>query len=230
MEYAKVSITPLAVAILSVLNEAAAHPYELQQLFHDRHLDRFVKIRAGSLYHTVERLHRLGLIEPVQTSRSGRRPERTVYAITDDGRDEFLSSLKAMLRHPTVEYPVFGSAVEMLRVLDPDEAATLLEFRIVELESSLAALDQVAVGLVKRGLPRIKLIELEYAQAIQRAELAWVSTLAEEIRAGVIAWPANATPPPATLLPATPLPATSASTPGPALVPLPQEGPQHERP
>ena len=61
-------------------------------------------VRAGSLYHTVERLHRLALIEPVETGREGRRPERTVYAITDAGRDEFTSNLRDLLRFPAARH------------------------------------------------------------------------------------------------------------------------------
>ena len=49
-------------------------------------------MKAGSLYHTVERLQRNGLIEVVDTQRDGRRPERTVYGMTQAGLDEFASA------------------------------------------------------------------------------------------------------------------------------------------
>ena len=183
-----VTLNPLAMTVLNLLHEGAAHPYELQQTIQDRYLDQFVKVRAGSLYHTVERLHRLGLIEPVSTGRSGRRPERTVYAITDDGRDEFQDSLRSAIRHPATEYPAFGSAVEMLRGLDPQDAAGLLCYRVIAIEMNLAGLEQAAASLTKRGLDRIKLIEIEYAQAMLNAEMAWVAAVAEDITTGALTW------------------------------------------
>jgi DNA-binding PadR family transcriptional regulator len=183
-----VTLPPLALTVLSLLHERSAHPYELQQTIHDRSLDRFVKVNAGSLYHTVERLHRRGLIEPVRTARSGRRPERTVYAITDDGRDEFRDTLRGALRHLAPEYPVFGTAIEMLRVLDPSDAAALLGYRAVALESVIAGFEQAAISLAKNGHNRIDLIETEYALALRRAELAWVTTVVDDINAGTLTW------------------------------------------
>ena len=79
------TLTPLALAILRLLHERPMHPYEMHQLVRDRGTDFVIKVRAGSLYHAVERLAMLGLIAPVETGRDGRRPERTVYAITDAG-------------------------------------------------------------------------------------------------------------------------------------------------
>src|SRR3954454_13480761 len=77
-------LTPLALAVLSLLNTEPMHPYEMRQRIRDYGIDHAVKVAPGSLYHTVERLAGQGLIEPVETTREGRRPERTVYAITED--------------------------------------------------------------------------------------------------------------------------------------------------
>jgi len=44
-----------------------------------------VKLNYGSLYGVVDALARDGLIEPVETSRDGRRPERTTYRLLEAG-------------------------------------------------------------------------------------------------------------------------------------------------
>jgi DNA-binding PadR family transcriptional regulator len=183
------TLTPLALAVLDLLHERDLHPYEMQQLIRDRGTDLVIKVRAGSLYHTIERLHRLDLIEAVQTGRDGRRPERTVYAITDIGRDEFRTNLRGLITYPEYEFPVFGAAVEMLRALEPADAADLLGRRTVALEARLAANDQVIASLTKRGLARLHLIELEYAQALCLAELHWVRDLIDDIVGGALRWP-----------------------------------------
>ncbi len=56
-------LTPLAVSALALLNEHPMHPYEMYQSLLERHKDRIVKVRPGSLYHTVERLHAADLVE-----------------------------------------------------------------------------------------------------------------------------------------------------------------------
>jgi DNA-binding PadR family transcriptional regulator len=182
------TLTPLALAVLDLLHERDMHPYEMQQLIRERCTDHVIKVRAGSLYHAVERLHRSGLIRPVETGRSGRRPERTVYAITGAGRDEFAVNLHDLVRYPEDEYPVFGAAIVMLRALRPQRAAALLESRIVAIEAALAAGDQLLASLTKNGLARIHIIEIEYAQALRRAELSWVRDLIQDIRSGDLTW------------------------------------------
>ena len=57
------TLTPLALAVLELLLERPMHPYEMHQTIRDRYTDQVVKVRAGSLYHMVERLHRTELIE-----------------------------------------------------------------------------------------------------------------------------------------------------------------------
>jgi DNA-binding PadR family transcriptional regulator len=185
------TLTPLGLVVLRLLRERPMHPYEVQQLIRDRAIDYAVKVRAGSLYHTIERLHRLAFIEPVETGREGRRPERTVYAITEAGYDEYFDNLRDLVRYPEQEYPVFAAAVEMLRTLDNDEAARLLEHRTTALEAHLAAGDQILASLTKRGLPRTAMLEVEFSQAARRAELAWVRQVIDDIRSGTLPWTAE---------------------------------------
>lgn len=80
-------LTPLGLTVLRMLCDGPMHPYEMQQRIRNHAYDVAVKITHGSLYHSVERLAAAGLIEPLETSREGRRPERTVYAVTSAGRD-----------------------------------------------------------------------------------------------------------------------------------------------
>jgi DNA-binding PadR family transcriptional regulator len=182
------TLTPLALAVLRLLRERPMHPYEAHQVIRDRSIDYVIKVRPGSLYHAVERLHRLGLVAPVETGREGRRPERTVYAITEAGNDEYLANLRDLVRYPQDEYPVFAAAVEMLRTLDRDEAVRLLEQRGTALEVGLAAHEQVIASLAKRGLPRIATLQVEFCQAARRAELAWIRQVIDEIRSGEMSW------------------------------------------
>jgi DNA-binding PadR family transcriptional regulator len=71
------SLTPLAVSILALLAERPMHPYEMYSLMLERHQDWVVKVKPGSLYHTVDRLARDELVEVAGTERAGSRPERT---------------------------------------------------------------------------------------------------------------------------------------------------------
>src|SRR5919197_1785983 len=92
--------TPLALALLNLLNEAPMHPYEMQVKMRERGHERAIRVKAASVYDTVERLTRLGFVEPLETSREGRRPERTVYRLTTRGAEELHAWLRDLISIP----------------------------------------------------------------------------------------------------------------------------------
>jgi DNA-binding PadR family transcriptional regulator len=181
--------TTLALAVLELLHERAMHPYEMQQLMRERGLNQVIKLKPASLYSTVERLAAAGLIETVETSREGRRPERTVYAVTEAGLDELASWMRELLAEPTQEYPWFGASLAFLGLIPPGEAAQLLGYRATALEAQIAANHIWLNKMREMGLPRLFGVEGEYAQAMRRAELEWVCRIVDDIRSGALKWP-----------------------------------------
>lgn len=181
--------TPLALAVLNLLNERPMHPYEMQQLMRERGHDFVIKLKGGSLYSTIERLIAAGLIRPVETSREGRRPERTVYALTDRRQDELMAWLRELLARPVHEYPWFGAVLAFVSALPPDDVRSLLEFRAAALEAEIAANESLLQAMNRQGLPRLFGIETEYGLAMRRAELEWVRQIVDDIRTGKLPWP-----------------------------------------
>jgi DNA-binding PadR family transcriptional regulator len=86
-----------------------------------------IKLKGGSLYSTIDRLLEDGLIRPVETSREGRRPERTVYAVTELGQDDLMAWLRELLARPVHEYPGFGAVLAFVAALPPEVVSSLLE-------------------------------------------------------------------------------------------------------
>ena len=141
----------------------------------------------------MERLNRLGFIEPVETSREGRRPERTVYSLTEAGRDELLVWLRELISRPVWEYPQFGAALAfMVGVGNEKEVIDLLHRRAVAVEAEIAASETVLKGTLAAAIPRIFVIEEEYAQVMRAAELDFVRRLIADLEAGGL-WPDAAT-------------------------------------
>jgi hypothetical protein len=72
----------------------------------------------ASLYQTIDRLQRHGLVEVSQTTRVEGYPDQVVYAITDAGREVARQWLREMLRGTGGEYPEFIAASRGSVVLD----------------------------------------------------------------------------------------------------------------
>jgi DNA-binding PadR family transcriptional regulator len=177
---------PLALAVLSCLYERPMHPYEVAQTLRHRAKHESIKLNYGSLYNVVEGLEKRGFIRVTETVREGRRPERTVYEITETGSREFIDWLSALITTPVKEYLQFEAALSLLPALPPAEAAALLRERAAELEHGLPILRMTLDGMQKAGLPRLFAIEVEYQEALMRAELDYVETLIKEIEGGTL--------------------------------------------
>ncbi|WP_232383283.1 helix-turn-helix transcriptional regulator [Actinomadura violacea] len=170
--------------VLALLAQRARHPYELHRFLIDTHKD-FVSGLPRSLYHAVERLARDGLIEPVESIREGRAPERTVYDITTEGHQELAHRLRRMLERPDRDTTVMYAALSLIGVLEVGEVERCLRTRAAELEGRIAAADASLAGL---DLPRALLLETEYARALHSAELAWLHGVLADLRSGELDW------------------------------------------
>jgi DNA-binding PadR family transcriptional regulator len=176
----------LAFLVLNLLAEAPTHPYEMKRLIHWRGKDQLVRVNLDSLYHAIAQLERGGLIEPIGTGREGRRPERTVYRATETGLDELRAWMQDLLVEPTNEFPRVVAALAHLAVLTPAESRELLERRLLRLEGQIASHEAGLRG--SASLPRVFVVEAEYALALEHAERAWLRSVIDDLRDGRLAW------------------------------------------
>jgi DNA-binding PadR family transcriptional regulator len=179
--------TPLALAVMNLLMERPMHPYEMKLKMKERGHDQVIRLKGGSIYDTVERLEEGGFITSQAPSREGRRPERTVYEITDTGRDEITAWLREMLAQPVNDYPQFAAALAFFAALDKEEVIRLLQVRSAMLESQIAGTQKAWENwTTTMRIPRLFLVEAEYGIAMNQAELEWVRSLIAEIRNGTL--------------------------------------------
>ncbi|HEX8803198.1 MAG TPA: PadR family transcriptional regulator [Acidimicrobiales bacterium] len=182
-----VRTNPLALAVLSCLYERPMHPYEISQTLRTRAKEDSIRLNYGSLYGVVASLERRGLITAVETVREGRRPERTVYDITEAGKVEMTEWLSELLAVPVKEYLQYEAGLSLIGGVTPAEAVGLLRQRVATLEMRLAQLEAVSASALKQGLPRLYLLESEYTAALLRAELDFTAELVRDIESGALA-------------------------------------------
>jgi len=175
----------LALAVLAVVLERPVHPYEMASVLRARGKDQDMPIKWGSLYTVVGNLAKHGLIEVAGSERSGARPERTVYRITDAGRQELADWVRELLGTPEREQPRFEAGLSVLGVLPPAEATALLRARRAALQSQVDE-QRAALAETAEHVPRLFLVEDEYDLAIRTAELTWLDGLLVELADGTL--------------------------------------------
>ena len=180
--------SPLALSVLELLDEEAMHPYEMATRMRVRHHDEFIRLNFGTLYHTVEALERNGWIEPVEREKEGRRPERTIYRLTDAGRDVLTRTVSDLLKRPQKEYPQFAAGLMFMHHLKAKDAAGCLNERARSLDVIIAKFEAVLAELLHHGVSRLALIDVEHKIAMLDAERRWVRHLEREISDGKLEW------------------------------------------
>src|SRR3954464_131840 len=162
---------PLALSVLSCPHERPMHPYEISTTLRTRGKEQSIKLNYGSLYAVVESLQRHGLIQARETSRDGRRPERTVYDITEPGLAEFEDWLAELLSTPVRDFTSLEAGLSLMAGLPPDEVARLLGERADKLRTEIGALDAMFDETHEMGLPEIFMVESRYRRCLLSAEL-----------------------------------------------------------
>ena len=179
--------SPIALAALVMLSEAPMHPYRMQRLIKERGKDEVINVaQRASLYQTIGRLEREGLIASQPVTRDENRPERTVYEITAAGRATALEWMRQVLSQPAREFPEFPAAISFLALLTPKDALHQLQLRVTGIEWEIARID----AILKQAavVPRLFLLEMEYLRVTQVTELSWVKSVVEDLRSERLIW------------------------------------------
>jgi DNA-binding PadR family transcriptional regulator len=175
---------PLALAVLVTLYEKPAHPYEVAQTLRQRAKQESVRLNYGSLYAVVDSLEKRGLISALETVREGKRPERTIYELTQDGAREMIDWMTELIGVPAKEYPQFMAGLSFLAALSPDDALQALRMRAEAVAFQLASIRGAMRAAHDAGLPRLFGLESEYEEQQMATELHFLKGLIKDIESG----------------------------------------------
>lgn len=180
-------LTPMGVMILALLREGDMHPYEMVRLMRARRDERLLTITNGTLYHTVGRLQRAGLIDEVGIDREGNRPERTTYTLTDAGTDALVDWLRRELS--VIDRPAeFRIALAEAHNLERPDVIECLRSRREALDEGHVMHRDGLIGARRTGAPEQVLVEFERQEVLLDAELRWLDSLLERLEAEAFPW------------------------------------------
>lgn len=124
----------LELAVLGLLKERAMHGYELRKQMISR-LGFFWTVSFGSLYPTLRKMEKRGVVEKVRAAEPGHR-RKQIYRITETGEAEFLELLEGRSAS-TWEEEKFPLRLTFFRYLRPETRVRLLERRKAYLQDKL---------------------------------------------------------------------------------------------
>jgi DNA-binding PadR family transcriptional regulator len=173
------------LVILGLLREGPLHGYELKQII-EEHMGDWTNIAFGSIYFALRKLEEEGFVEEATTEQKGRRPSRTVYRITDAGREEFLRLLREVWSDVERHYYAIDVGLAFMQALDRSEIEGFLQGRIAQLQGIVQHLEEHRdEQMTQPEVPAAAAAVFDHSLAHFRAELAWTRDLQAKIEQGV---------------------------------------------
>jgi DNA-binding PadR family transcriptional regulator len=167
------------LVILGLLAERGPrHGHQLRRDAELTEVDRWAGVGVGSLHRELRGLEAEGLIEAVRTERVGRRPERTIYSLTDEGRRE----LSVLRQQAASQLDAAPDPLSVLLVFagteDPAELTALLARRKQALlakagELALARAQGEEKGYLLPSVSPLQAASFRRAEIRIAGELAW---------------------------------------------------------
>jgi DNA-binding PadR family transcriptional regulator len=169
--------------ILGVLHRGDFHPYEIKRRLTQAMIECYTDVDVGTLYYAVRQLAEAGMVTAVAQERVARGGMRTVYRITQRGRDRFRELLhEQFAAEGSVSETLYGPML-FLHLADPELVAEALRTRI---ERQGARLDEVR-NLRRQWaamLPTGSRYLMQHMEEQCRLDLRWLRTVLADVEAG----------------------------------------------
>ncbi|MDQ6419904.1 PadR family transcriptional regulator [Paenibacillus sp. LHD-117] len=171
--------------VLGLMMEQDRHPYDIRQTIKARNWHVTFNVRDGSLYYAVDQLREEGMIEAAEVVQiSGQnRPDKTIYRITDKGREALNRMLNKQLGETAFpQHPVLP-ALPFIRHGDRDRTLRHLESQLTACKERIALMESVQ-KLKEGALPRGSIHLLRGILKFSLAEKEWLDEIIAEARNG----------------------------------------------
>ncbi|QDY05995.1 PadR family transcriptional regulator [Micromonospora sp. HM134] len=158
--------------LLGLLAAGNRHGYELKRA-HDTRLPRAKPLAFGQVYATLGRLQRDGLVVTAGQEREA-GPDRTAYALTDQGRaalDGWLAAVEPPM--PYVTSALFTKVAVALLVADLNAARSYL---IAQARAHTDRLRELTAVKTAPSTTLDDVVAVDYAVAHLDADLRWLRT------------------------------------------------------
>jgi DNA-binding PadR family transcriptional regulator len=174
------------LVILGFLRGQPLYGYEIKRMI-EQIMGDWTNIAFGSIYFALKKLAEEGFVEKAGTEQEGSRPSRTVYRITDAGREEFLRLLRKMWDSVERQTFAFDIGLSFMSALPIEEVKGHLRKRVTHLEHILQYLEaHQAEELADEHVPRrLAASVFGHHRVHLQAELGWTRELLQNVEQGI---------------------------------------------
>jgi DNA-binding PadR family transcriptional regulator len=161
-----------AHVLLGLLAGGPRHGYDLKRA-HDERLPQAKPLAFGQVYATLGRLERDGYVTEAGQEREG-GPDRTSYALTDEGRrhlDAWLDAVEPPAPYVTSE--LFSKVVVALLAADADRAR---EYLVAQRKAHMGRMRELTTAKSASGASVGDVVAADFSLGHLEADLRWLQT------------------------------------------------------
>ena len=162
-----------ATMLLGLINQRPLNPYEITKQLQIMNVHRWYNIANSTVYATLKVLEKKEYIYG-SIEKAGNMPDKTVYSLTDKGKQEFLKTLRQSILSFDYDTNIFSIAAFFIDALDDPQS--LLSQRLMLLNNYLKGID-LQIATIKGDIPSIAEANIERAKFIVEAEIAGTESL-----------------------------------------------------
>ncbi len=167
--------------LLGLINKQPVNAYEIIKILESMNVKWWYNIADSTVYATLRALDKKGLIIGV-SEKNGNMPLRTVYSISDKGKEELRDTLINSIISFDYDSNTFSIAAFFLDFFQVDEQISLLEKRIEVLKKYIIGIEKWVSQPKDRTTPFQHITIVERMVNLSKAELSGTNKLLELIK------------------------------------------------
>lgn len=165
-----------ATLLLGIIYEKPLNAYEITKLLAYMNIKWWFNVADSTVYATLKNLEKRELIQG-RIERVGNMPDRTIYSLTEKGKDELKETIKKSILQFSYDTNIFTIAAFIMDILETEEKKELLEKRLNILQSYLTGISKQDNEAWKQEVSAFHVANLKRMIDIVNAEISGTKRL-----------------------------------------------------
>lgn len=165
-----------ATMLLGLICEKPLNAYEIIKRLNYMNVKWWFHIADSTVYSTLKTLEKKGYISGT-AEKVGNMPDRTVYSLSDTGKEKFTETLRASVLQFSYDTNIFSIAAFFLSTFAPEEQRELLEKRLEILQKYRAGIEKQVNPLWEKEVSAIHAANVKRMMDLADAEIAGTERL-----------------------------------------------------
>lgn len=128
----------IQIVILGLLKSNDQHPYEIKKVIKENKWDQFFDMTDGNLYYSIESLRKKNFIQSTKTEKVEKRPNRTIYTITQKGYEHLIHLIYEVFKQQRMDGRSLYPALLFVDYVDSDKILQLITSWVSDIERELS--------------------------------------------------------------------------------------------